>query len=704
MTARLHRLTTILLASATCASALELTLTPSGIAVKSEGRVGAMQLRYPKLTGDGERSPKVESLSDREAVLKYASGTTLVLSLTPDGAITLTPKGAVAPKDKGISHTATFPLSYGTDGVQWKMEEKDAQPFPATKPKDAFFFRGDAKKLRLATADGAGIVIGLPYGYQQLQDNREWNTKNFQWVSHSHFPTDGTSYTYTITDAAGGAVTLGKAPPLDPYDYVPYPEAKEALWPGKGPIRTFGWQEGIRRNYQARRLKDENAVFFIGDSLTEGWRTLEKDLAGIKVTNRGVGGDTSRGVLFRFPIEVIAHKPAAVMILVGGNDLTAHGNPDNTLSNVAEMVRMARAYNAKMPVFLGTVPPSSNPEAPLKPGALDQVNEGIRAMAVREKLVLVDLHKACLLEDGTQNLELFGKDRLHFGPEGYVVWKNLLAPLLANDALAGRTEPLKAEKIDLSQFDLVWQDEFDGAAVDTNKWDSPRQQRQDASLWHERNVTLTNGVARFDIRRTADPKYRYESACLRTRRDYKQDLYTYTYGYVEARCRIPRHVRTDYWVGFWLLAGNMLGGSDDDTRTGSEMDILETFNQWDLGSMKHTVHWGGYGKRHNAFGVSSGPRLELLNDQFHTYGLYWDETRYIFYVDGEAVWNTDFVGLGSDKDGKRKSQGTCRAPAYIKLSVEAAPWAGPFHLWEPELPEQDDLLVDYVRVYQKKKP
>lgn len=691
-----------LLACASFAAAAELSLTPSGIAVGNDAPVGTVVLRYPKLTGDGERSPTVESLDDTRAVLKYASGTTLALTLSPDGSLTLAPQGAVAPADKGISHVITLPLSYAKNGVQWAMGDGAPRPFPAAKPEDPFFFRGDSTRFRVATTEGVGFVVGLPYGYMQLQDNREWNTQHYQWVSHSHFPTDGSTYTYSVTDASGAAPVLGKAKPLDPYAYVPYPEAKEALWPGKGPIRTFGWQDGIRRKYHGRRLEDENAVFFIGDSLTEGWRSLDKDFPGIKVANRGLGGDTSRGILFRFPLEVIAHKPAAVAILAGGNDLTAHGDPENTLSNLMAMVRMARAYNAKMPLFLGTVPPSSNPDAPLKPGALDHLNNGIRKLAAETKCTLVDLHNACLLADGTQNLDLFAKDRLHLGAQGYAVWKSLMAPLLTNDALAGRTTPTPVKKIDLARFDLVWQDEFDGAALDTSKWDSPRQQRQGASLWHERNVSVAGGVAKFDIRRTTDPKYRYESACIRSRRDYKEDLFTFRYGYIEARCRLPRHVRSDYWAGFWLLAGNMLQGTDDDTRNGSEIDILETFDMWNLGATKHTVHWGGYGKRHNAHGVSSGPRLELLNDDYHTFGLCWDEERYIFYVDGQEVWNTDFVGFGAEKDGRRKSLGTCREPAYIKMSVEAAPWCGPSHLWEDEMPEHDELLVDYIRVYRKK--
>ena len=56
-------------------------------------------------------------------------------------------------------------------------------------------------------------------------------------------------------------------------------------------------------------------------------------------------------------------------------------------------------------------------------------------------------------------------------------------------------------------------------------------------------------------------------------------------------------------------------------------------------------------------------------------------------------WRTQYVTV---KDG------TCRAPAYLKLSVEAAQWCGPTHLWEKDMPEEDVFEIDYVRVYQKR--
>ena len=38
---------------------------------------------------------------------------------------------------------------------------------------------------------------------------------------------------------------------------------------------------------------------------------------------------------------------------------------------------------------------------------------------------------------------------------------------------------------------------------------------------------------------------------------------------------------------------------------------------------------------------------------------------------------------------------------YIKLSVEAAPWVGPNSDWEKVMPEEDEVLIDWVRVWQR---
>jgi len=699
-------MTLAIAASLAAAADIELKLSQEGLTAKCSAPKMTVNVGWPKMTGKGESSPKVTKLADREAELVYPSGTKWIYRLSEKGEITLHPAGPRGAGDKGISHSFNFSTSVADGSTSWCLNGGETKPLPKTKLSDPFLFKNDFKSLAFTDAAGAGFRFRLPYGWAQFQDNRHWNNnQSFYFKSFSDLPQDG-DYVFAFEDVKGAAVRIAAAAPLDPYAYVRYPEAKEELWPGKGPIRTFGWQEGIRKRFVERRQQDANAVFFIGDSLTENWRTMAKDLAPIKVANRGVGGDTSRGCLFRLPLEVLAHQPAAVVLAAGSNDLTAHGNPEHTLFNLKAMIDLCRKYDPRMPIFLCTLPISSQPTAPLKPGALDAVNAGIYKMCKSERCILVDRAAFVLDAEGKQDLSLFAKDRLHFGPKGYEKWTAEIKRVLSDAELAkalGDKRYAPREKLDLTGYSIAWRDEFDGKDIDWKVWDSPRQQRQGASLWDKRNVSLRDGAAVLKIRKTNDPTWRYESACLRTAKGYKPEdrLYAFTYGYVEARCKLPKWARSDYWFAVWMMVGNVMGNTD--TRKGCEVDIMETFHVNHLGQMPHTIHWGGYGKQHNASGSTNFPNLTLLNDDWHTFGCLRTPTEMVFTIDGLVTWRTDLKGLGTDKDGKVKSQGVPTEPGYIKFSVEAAHWAGPNGGgWEKPMPEEDEALIDWVRVWEKK--
>ncbi|MCL1910306.1 MAG: family 16 glycosylhydrolase, partial [Kiritimatiellaeota bacterium] len=641
---------------ATAASALDLTLTPDGIALRAGERLG-VTLRYPEL--DNARRVKLEIVDDSRARLEYSTGAILNLAVGADGAITLA-AAKLTGAENGISHQFNFPTRPAAGNFQYSTDNPERKPVPADKTEDGFVFRGDNKRFELADGEN-GFVITLPYGYHEFKDFRVWgNNQTFEWKSHSHFPQNET-YIYRVAASDGSPPKIQKAKiDLANLDrYIPYPAANdESAWPGKGPIRTFDFMHGIRQNYFNNRARDENAFVVTGDSLTENFRDIQKRFPQIKIANRGVGGDTSRGVLYRFPIEVITLKPQGIMICAGNNDLTAHGDPAHAVSNIREMLALAAAFDSKMPVVLCTVPMSSQANAPIKPGARESLNEGVRKLAAEfGNVTLLDLDAALQNPDGTQNLDCYASDRLHVAEKGYDKWAELLAPLLANKP--GADSPKNPAKIDLSKFKLVWSDEFDGDTLDRTKWDTPHQDRQDGSRWHTRNVTVKDGTCRIAILKTDDPKWRYSSACIRTSTGYETDkyLYAFKYGYTETRCRLPKHARGDYWAAFWMAAADMVHGRTADTRKGTEIDIFETFNLWNRGRMAHNLHWGGYGAGHNAGGFDSGEHRELLDGEFHTFGLYWDEAEYVFYIDGVEVARTDAKGLGTDKDGKTKPLG-----------------------------------------------
>ena len=54
----------------------------------------------------------------------------------------------------------------------------------------------------------------------------------------------------------------------------------------------------------------------------------------MKVANRGISGDTTRGVLIRLEDDVLALNPAAVVLLIGTNDLEEGAHPGRIAGNL----------------------------------------------------------------------------------------------------------------------------------------------------------------------------------------------------------------------------------------------------------------------------------------------------------------------------------------------------------------------------------
>ena len=213
--------------------------------------------------------------------------------------------------------------------------------------------------------------------------------------------------------------------------HTPYPDPKnEAAWPGKGPIRSFDYMEGERKAFAARRQQDQGAIVFVGDSLTGGWKNLAKDFPKLKVANRGLGGDTSRGALFRFQEEALALNPKAIVIEIGNNDLTASASPAVTLANIAAMLALAEKEKPGVPVILCSIPTSANPKAPVKAEARQTINEGLRKIASERKNThFCDLYPAIANPDGTPNPEFYVEDKLHMSDAGHLKWAELLTPI-----------------------------------------------------------------------------------------------------------------------------------------------------------------------------------------------------------------------------------------------------------------------------------
>ena len=73
-------------------------------------------------------------------------------------------------------------------------------------------------------------------------------------------------------------------------------------------------------------------VVFLGDSLTDGY-SLKAHYPKYAMLNRGIGGDTTQGVIERLEESVFKVEPKVVVLLIGGNDVARDRSNDYILYN-----------------------------------------------------------------------------------------------------------------------------------------------------------------------------------------------------------------------------------------------------------------------------------------------------------------------------------------------------------------------------------
>jgi lysophospholipase L1-like esterase len=208
-----------------------------------------------------------------------------------------------------------------------------------------------------------------------------------------------------------------------------YP-ANPDLLPGNGPAQKWDqfprvWSER-RTEFWQHRQQDQGAVIFLGDSITQGWGDLARVFSGIKAANRGIGGDTTRGVLFRLKEDVLDEHPAAVVLLIGVNDLGNGGKPDDAPDNIRLILAALKKANPRMPVVICKVMPSNESLAP-KIQTLNRLVDDL--VNADPNWIRCDTWSIYANPDGTCKPEEF-PDRLHPNQQGYAKWKAALKPIL----------------------------------------------------------------------------------------------------------------------------------------------------------------------------------------------------------------------------------------------------------------------------------
>ena len=197
-------------------------------------------------------------------------------------------------------------------------------------------------------------------------------------------------------------------------------------------------------------------VLVLGDSLSaeyglargSGWvALLAQRLAGqglaARVVNASISGDTTAGGRTRLPALLKTHRPAVVVIELGGNDALRGLPLDSTQANLAAMTQAAQQAGARVLLAGMQVPPNYGADYGQRFAAV------FGAVAKAEGAALVPfLLKG--VADRANPLELFQPDRIHPLAAAHPiildnVWPALLPLLPGAAAPSAKAKPASAK-------------------------------------------------------------------------------------------------------------------------------------------------------------------------------------------------------------------------------------------------------------------
>ena len=248
------------------------------------------------------------------------------------------------------------------------------------------------------------------------------------------------------------------------------------------------------------------------------------------------------------------------------------------------------------------------------------------------------------------------------------------------------------------EWELYWNDEFDGSTLDTTKW---TYESGVTAIYVEKqeNVTVQGGNLILTARH-ADPSSN-KGRSFTTGAVNSGDKFSFQYGRLEFRARLPygEGVHPGLWTmgDYYRTTSDELGwprcGEIDVMElvgAGSEADrYTESYNR----RTTCNLHWGANRDAHEEIGTTSYFIQDgSLADEYHVYACEWDEDSITFYFDDIKISETK---LDDPEMGDAFKQ-----PHWIIMSFSLDSKGQ--HVADETTPLPQSMYVDYVRVYKQK--
>lgn len=189
---------------------------------------------------------------------------------------------------------------------------------------------------------------------------------------------------------------------------VPYIQHKRAV-----KAMSEYYDNKITLYEQENKDADEIDVVFLGDSLTDGC-DLKKYYPDYVTLNRGIGGDTTRGLLERLEVSVYDVKPKVCVMLIGGNNIdTMFNDYENILKGFEKNIPDTKIILVSLTAMGGDFKEKNYIAA--------YNNIKIKELAEKYGYSYVDVFSPLLNQQTDEIYSQYTIDGVHFSDKGYEV-------------------------------------------------------------------------------------------------------------------------------------------------------------------------------------------------------------------------------------------------------------------------------------------
>ncbi len=229
-----------------------------------------------------------------------------------------------------------------------------------------------------------------------------------------------------------------------------------------------------------------------------------------------------------------------------------------------------------------------------------------------------------------------------------------------------------------AQWDLIWQDEFDGSSLDTTKWKvdvggNGWGNNESQYYTAQGNLNIQNSLLTITAKAEQFGNNQYTSAKIKT-----EGKFNVRFGKIETRMKCP--MGQGLWPAFWMLGSNH---STIGWPKCGEIDVIEHINSET--KVHGTAHWDNVGHIYWGGIINNDPT------QFHNYSIIWDSTKIQWFMDDQIYYQLNTL---NGVNGTEEFQNSF----YLILNLAVGGnWPG-YPNANTIFPAE--MLVDYIKVYQ----